>query len=86
MIWQIWPDSYEKGNVENMPIVTYGKVPAGWTQKIPSQGEPPVLIEGVIYQAGGPAIDSHLAYMRFTIRDGKLETLPLDDDEANPEH
>ena len=80
MIWQIWPDSYERGNVENIPQITYGVVPTGWTQKIPVQGTPPALVEGRIYEAGGPPIDSHLAYMRFTIRNGKIVTLPLRDD------
>jgi hypothetical protein len=63
--------------VGNLPIVSYGKVPAGWTQKIPTQGEPPPLVEGHVYEAGGPPVDSHLAYMRFTIRNGAFVQLPV---------
>ena len=74
-IWQIWPDRYESGDAGNLPVVVYGKVPAGWTQRIPAQGEPPVLLEGHVYEAGGPPTDSHLAHMRFTIRNGEMVRL-----------
>jgi hypothetical protein len=84
-LWQIWPDASEKGDVENLPAVTYGSVPVGWTQKIPDQGGPSPLVEGKVYEAGGPQIDSHKAYMRFTIRGGKVVRLPLYRDEFDKE-
>jgi hypothetical protein len=73
--WQIWPDRYESGDAGKLPVIVYGKVPAGWTQKIPAQGEPPALIEGHVYEAGGPPTDSHLGHMRFTIREGAFVRL-----------
>ena len=74
-VWQIWPDRYENGDAGNLPVVTYGKVPAGWTQKMPALGEPSPLVEGHVYEAGGPATDSHLGQMRFTIRNGAFVRL-----------
>ena len=74
-VWQISPDHYESGDAENLPVVSYGKTPAGWTQKIPALGEPPSLVEGHVYEAGGPATDSHLGHMRFTIRNGAFVQL-----------
>lgn len=76
-IWWIWPEDSEKGEFENLPAITYGKVPAGWTQKVPEQGEPPPLVEGKVYQAGGPHVEVPSAVMRFTIRNGKAVRLPL---------
>ncbi len=45
------------------------------TQKIPAQSEPSVLLEGHVYEAGSPPIDSHLAHMRFTIRNSAFVRL-----------
>lgn len=80
-LWQIWPDSWEQGQLESLPVITYGKVPKGWTQKIPLEGTPPPLVEGKVYEAGGPPVDSRNALMRFTIRSGAIVRLPLYRDE-----
>src|SRR5262245_46568171 len=74
-IWQIWPDNYESGDAGNLPVIPYGRIPGGWSQKIPAQGEPPTLVEGHVYEAGGPATDSHLGHMRFSIRNGAFVRL-----------
>jgi hypothetical protein len=75
VLWQVWP----KGSnvVEDLPVITYGKVPPGFIQKIPESGAPPPLVEGKIYEAGGPAVEVPDAYMRFTIRNGKAVRLPI---------
>jgi hypothetical protein len=80
-IWQIWPDSWEQGELENLPVITYGQVPKGWTQKIPLQGAPSAFVDGRVYEAGGPPVDSRKALMRFTIRAGVIVSLPLYRDE-----
>ena len=75
-LWWIWPNDSKHGRLENLPVITYGKVPLGWHQQIPRQGEPPPLVEGRFYRAGGPAISVSEASMRFTIRNGKPVRLP----------
>jgi hypothetical protein len=77
ILWQIWPNAGTDNSADGLPPITYGKVPLGFTQKIPTQGEPPPLVEGKIYEAGGPPISVPDAYMRFTIRNGKAVRLPI---------
>jgi len=55
IVWKIEPKDSSKGKVQNLPIITYGKVPDGWRQTIPYNGEPAALTEGKIYEAGEPA-------------------------------
>jgi hypothetical protein len=76
-IWWIWPDDSGDGELERLPAITYGKVPARWHQKVPEHGEPPPLVEGKVYEAGGPQVSVPEAFMRFTIRNGKAVRLPL---------
>ncbi len=75
-LWWIWPNDSNHGMLENLPVITYGKVALGWHQQIPKQGEPPPLVEGKFYRAGGPAISVSEAVIRFTIRNGKPLRLP----------
>jgi hypothetical protein len=75
VLWQIWPK--DSNAAENVSVITYGKVPPGFIQKIPESGEPPPLVEGKIYEVGGPAIEVPNAYMRFTIRNNKSVRLPI---------
>ena len=77
IVWWIFPGDSEKGEFKNLPAITYGELPAGWTQKVPEQGKPPLLVEGKVYQAGGPQIEVPDAVIRFTIRGGKAVRLPL---------
>ena len=80
-VWWIFPNDSEKGDFKNLPAFTYGKIPAGWNQTIPKEGEPPPLVEGHVYEAGGPQIEVPWGFMRFTIRNGKAIRLPLYRDE-----
>jgi hypothetical protein len=77
VLWQIWPKDSSVNAADALPIITYGKVPPGFIQKIPESGEPPPLVEGRVYEVGGPAIEVPNAYMRFTIRNGKSIRLPI---------
>jgi hypothetical protein len=45
--------------------------PEGFIQTIPEIGAPPQLIEGRVYNVGGPAINANGGEVRFTLRDGK---------------
>jgi len=35
--------------IPDLPSITYGKVPEGFEQEIPANGEPPSLVDGQIY-------------------------------------
>jgi hypothetical protein len=70
-LWWIWPKEGRNGEYNNLPAFTYGKVPEGWRQTIPAQGEPPPLMEGKTYEAGGNFHSGQDAHLLFTIRDGK---------------
>jgi len=75
VLWQIWAEGDNSGHVPR--IITYGKVPTGFIQKIPLSGEPPPLIEGRVYDAYGPPVLVPETYIRFTIREGKPVRLPV---------
>ena len=75
VLWQIWSQGDNSGQVPR--IITYGKVPTGFVQKIPLSGEPPPLAEGKVYDAYGPPVLVPETYVRFTIRGGKPVRLPV---------
>jgi len=74
-IWWIWPKDTAQSESYNLPTFTYGKVPDGWRQTIPENGEPPPLVEGKTYEAGGNFHSGQDAHLRFTIRGGKAVKL-----------
>jgi hypothetical protein len=74
----LWLISSEGDNSGRVPrLITYGKVPTGFVQKIPLSGEPPPLVEGRVYDAYGPPVLVPETYIRFTIREGKPVRLPV---------
>jgi hypothetical protein len=77
VLWEILPSNitYEERKMWNLPPITYGKVSKEFVQKIPANGEPPPLIEGKTYEAGGPASNANGGSMFFTIRNGKAVTI-----------
>ena len=77
LIWEIWPSDLPDTSIGKLPRIAYGKVPDGFNQKIPAQAEAPALIEGKIYEAGGPSSNANMQIFRFTIRDGKAVSLEL---------
>jgi len=76
-LWWIFPKDSSAGKVRNLPTITYGIVPHNFVQKVPAQGAPPPLVEGKIYEAGGPAVSLRKGRLRFTIRDGKAVQIPI---------
>lgn len=78
VVWQIWPKGTAEGTLSSLPPITYGKVPSGFTQKMPSEGSPPALVEGKVYEAGGPPIVMSKGIVRFKILNGKAVVVPID--------
>ena len=73
VLWKISPDDLSPNEkaINRLPSITYGVVPKGFVQKQPETGNPPSLVEGKVYQAGGPVDNAHGGFVWFTIRDGK---------------
>lgn len=76
MLWEIWPREIQSTAIPDLPLITYGRVPAGFTQKVPVQGAPPPLVEGKTYEAGGPSSGANMEVFRFTIKDGSAVEMP----------
>lgn len=77
-VWVVWPKGNSEGTLSNLPPITYGKVPDGFTQEIPAGGAaPPALVEGKVYEAGGPEVSMPNGVIRFTIRNGKAVEVPM---------
>jgi hypothetical protein len=71
VIWELRPKDNSHAQVPVGPI-TYGSIPEGFNQIIPSEGPPRTLEEGKLYQAGGPPIEMPRGYLRFTVQNGKV--------------
>lgn len=73
LLWRIWPNglSSDAKRISRLPQITYGVVPEGFEQKTPAEGPPPPLVEGKIYQAGGPASNANGGFVWFKIEGTK---------------
>jgi hypothetical protein len=61
------------------PPITYGVVPTGFVQQVPSSGNPPPLEEGKVYGFGADTRGQPGSAVWFTIRDGKSVQVPKTD-------
>jgi len=77
ILWQVWPKGTPEGRIDKLPIIIYGEVPVGFIQKVPEYGTPPALVEGKVYEAGGPPVIMSKGFLRFIIRDGKAVQVPI---------
>jgi hypothetical protein len=77
VLWRIVPDRAMLDKARPWPRIIYGQIPEGFTQTVPDKGEPPPLIEGRIYWAGGLASAAPGGIVFFTIRDSKSVEVPL---------
>jgi hypothetical protein len=75
-LWKIRPKEGTADRAWDWPPITYGKVPTGFEQEFPEQSDPPQLVEGKVYAAGGPANGAKGGEVWFTIRDGKSVEVP----------
>lgn len=73
-MWEIRPTN--ENLISKLPAITYGVVPLGFKQTIPSTGVPPPLVEGRVYEVGGPAFNANGGSIRFTIKGGRALMLP----------
>ena len=69
VMWEIRPT--EENLISILPPITYGVVPPGFRQLTHREDQAPPLVEGKVYQAGGPAFDANGGSIRFTIKDGR---------------
>ncbi len=77
-IWEIRPDSRSATTrrIDQLPAIVYGVVPEGFAQSRPETGSPPALIDGKVYEAGGPANNANGGFVWFTVRNGKSVKVP----------
>jgi hypothetical protein len=68
-LWEIRPTVNNK--ISELPSITYGVVPSGFAQTVPSSGTPPALSEKKTYAAGGPAFEANGGSIWFVIENGK---------------
>ena len=71
VIWEIRPKSGTDNSAQGLPQITYGQLPQGFEQRVPSGGTPPALQEGKVYAASGPTIEVPDALVMFRIQKGK---------------
>jgi hypothetical protein len=75
VIWEIAPDSGRMNGdfVEDLSKITYGKVPKGYHQVFPREGETlPPLIEGQRYHIFFDTVGANGASKYFEIQNGKI--------------
>jgi len=78
ILWWVFPKDAAAGRVRNLPPITYGIVPQNFVQKVPSGSiPPPPLLEGKVYEAGGPPVSLPKGYLRFVIRNGQPVQIPI---------
>jgi hypothetical protein len=73
LYWVIVNREDEEQNVERLGPVTYGKVPQGYKQVYPEQGEAPRLVEGERYNIRIATANANGVDKFFVIRSGKVE-------------
>jgi hypothetical protein len=66
------------------PPITYGVVPNGFAQEVPSNGSPPPLEEGRVYGFGAVTRNAPGGRIWFTIRNGQSVQVPRTD-KADPD-
>jgi hypothetical protein len=73
-LWEIRPT--DENLISELPAITYGVVPAGFRQTIPTSGAPALLVQEKYYEAGGPAFNANGGAIRFIIKDGEAVEVP----------
>jgi len=73
-VWQIKMKNYENGQtVSSLSPIEYGKLPRGYVQVYPEQGEAPELEENVTYLIDVETMNANGARGYFKITDGKVK-------------
>ena len=78
-IWKIVPDVHvpNAGEIDELPPITYGKVPLGFIQKTPDTGAPPSLEKDKLYEASGAYALMPDAVIRFKLEGDKVIRVPI---------
>ncbi len=79
ILWKISPTNTDN-SIRKLPPITYGKVPFGFTQQVPTSGEPPALVEGKVYELGGTAYNANGGFIWIAVRDGKIVKVTMPDE------
>ena len=62
--------------VTELPEITYGEVPSGFSQIYPKDSSPLPLKEGMYYRVSAPSYNANFIVTKFfVIRDGKTITI-----------
>ena len=75
-IWKIVPVAEPPPRAWDYPPIKYGSIPRGFMQELPKDGVPPQLIEGRLYEAGGPAYGANGGAVLFKISNGRSVVVP----------
>lgn len=72
--WLIEPaNGYVRGEViELLSPITYGKIPLGYIQKYPEQGQAPPLLEGTKYYVYADTVNANHGSKTFAIQGDKV--------------
>jgi hypothetical protein len=70
-IWEI-QRGYGELPINKVPAITYGALPNGFTQRIPTSGSPPALIEGKLYAMSAPSINAGFRILCFSVSGGAV--------------
>lgn len=79
ILWKISPTNTDN-SIRKLPPITYGTVPFGFTQQVPTSGGPPALVEGRVYELGGTAYNANGAFIWIAVRDGKVVRVTMPDE------
>jgi len=76
VLWEIEPSNADN-KIWWLPVITYGKLPPGFTQKFPADGSPAApLVEGKIYEVGGPAYGANGGLIWFKVQGNRTVEIP----------
>jgi hypothetical protein len=74
-LWEI-QRGYGQLSVGDVPDITYGVLPTGFTQRIPNSGPPLPLEERKFYGISAPSVDAGFRVLCFTVNHGSVMQAP----------
>lgn len=72
-VWKISPPGFRFIPTNEIPHITYGRLPENWEQEVPRSGSPPTLVNGGIYYVDAELIKGRRINLCVAIREGKAE-------------
>jgi hypothetical protein len=72
ILWKIHPPNFQYIPMDQIPLLSYGKVPTGWEQEFPINGSPPEsLKDGYVYYVQAVSPMGPDLRMCFAIKNGE---------------